>query len=511
MRPPSWRRSCASCRSPGEPRRTTASRGPLSVPLVLGVDSSTQSTKVELRDAYDGRLVGSGRAPHPAVLPPRAEQDPEAWWEALCLAAAEATADGSHAVAAMSVAAQQHGMVVLDASGRPLRAAKLWNDTESAPEAAAMVERLGAGTWARRTGSVPVAAFTVTKLAWLVHHEPDVAAAVRSVLLPHDYLTYRLTGRRVTDRGDASGTGYMDPSTGVWLVDLLDEVVGPADWGARLPDVLGPTEAVGPLDNAAAGGLGELDLGPVPVVGPGTGDNMAAALGLGLTPGQVCISIGTSGTVYTPSETAVTDPTGAVAGFADATGRFLPLVCTLNATRVTTTVARLLGVSEAAFDELALAAPTGASGITLLPYFDGERTPDRPRAAGAIGGIRTDARRADLARAAVEGVVCGLLDALDSLAGRAGTDRGPLVLVGGGARSPAYRRVLADLSGSPVVVPGLDEAVATGAAVQAAAVLSGRTPAAVRADWDLGPGTVVEPEDSGDTGAVRAAYAELRG
>ena len=217
------------------------------MPLVLGVDSSTQSTKVEVRDAEDGRLVGSARAPHPAVHPPRSEQEPEAWWEALCLTAAEATADGAHAVDAVSVAGQQHGMVLLDGDGSVLRPAKLWNDTESAPEAASMVDRLGREVWASRTGSVPLAAFTVTKLAWLVRHEPDTARAIRSVLLPHDYLTFRLTGRRVTDRGDASGTGYFDPVGGTWLADLLDEVVGPAPWGERLPTVLGPTEAVGPL------------------------------------------------------------------------------------------------------------------------------------------------------------------------------------------------------------------------------------------------------------------------
>ncbi len=478
------------------------------MPLVLGVDSSTQATKVELRDADDGTLVGAARAPHPAVHPPCSEQDPDAWWEALCLAVAEVTADGSHRIDAVAIAAQQHGLVVLDRAGRPLRRAKLWNDTESAPEAAALVADLGAGTWAARTGSVPVAAFTVTKLAWLAHHEPDTARAVHSVLLPHDYLTYRLTGRRVTDRGDASGTGYFDPSGDRWLVDLLERAAGPGDWSARLPEVLGPDDAVGPLSAAGRAGL---DVGPVGCVGPGTGDNMAAALGLGLTPGQVCVSIGTSGTVYARSTRPTADPTGAVAGFADATGAFLPLVCTLNATRVTGAVARLLGVTPAGLDELALAAPSGAAGLVLLPYLDGERTPDRPGATGTLAGIRADVSRQDLARAAVEGVVCGLLDALDALAAVADLDGGPLVLVGGGARSPAFRRVLADLSGRPVEVPGIDEAVATGAAVQAAAALTGRPLDEVRATWVPATCVRVEPDGSVDAGAVRGAYADVRG
>jgi xylulokinase len=238
---------------------------------------------------------------------------------------------------------------------------------------------------------------------------------------------------------------------------------------------------------------------------------MAAALGLGIVPGRVCVSIGTSGTVYTRSHDPVADPTGAVAGFADAAGGYLPLVCTLNATRVTATVARLLGITPAELDQLALAARPGASGITLVPYFDGERTPDRPGATGTIAGIRSDAGRQDLARAAVEGVVCGLLDALEALGAMVDVDDGPLVVVGGGARSPAYRRVLADLSGRPVLVPTGDEAVATGAALQAAAVVSGRTLDELRSAWGLGGGTLVEPDRSVDAGAVRAAYAHVRG
>lgn len=478
------------------------------MPLVLGVDSSTQSTKVELRDAEDGTLVGAARAPHPDVYPPCSEQDPELWWEALRLAAAEATADGSHQVGAISVAAQQHGMVLLGVDGSVLRPAKLWNDTESAPEAASLVARRGADWWASHTGSVPVAAFTVTKLAWLARHEPDLARAVGSVLLPHDYLTYRLTGRRVTDRGDASGTGYFDPTDGTWLVDLLGEMVGPADWAGRLPTVLGPVETAGPM---SADGRAALDIGDVELVGAGTGDNMAAALGIGLTPGQTCVSIGTSGTVFARSVRAVADPSGTVAGFADATGGFLPLACTLNATRVTGAVAALLGVTTAQFDALALTAPAGARGLTLLPYFDGERTPDRPTATGTLVGLRTGVSREDVARATVEGVVCGLLDALDALHELVGTDDGPLALVGGGARSAAFRRVLADLSGRSVMVPDVVEAVATGACVQAAATLLGRSIDEVQSAWGLGGGELVEPDGAVDSASVRQAFAQLRG
>ena len=464
------------------------------MPLVLGVDSSTQSTKVEVRDADDGRLVALGRAAHPAAMPPRSEQDPAAWWKAFSEAYERA---GAPSVDAIAVAAQQHGMVVLGAHEQVLRPAKLWNDTESAPQADALVARLGADTWAATCGSVPVAAFTVTKLAWLRQHEPDVFAAVRRVLLPHDWLTAQLCGAVVTDRGDASGTGYWSPAKECWRTDLLALVDDSVDWSARLPTVAGPTDAVGKWNGA--------------VVAAGTGDNMGAALGLGLQPGDVAISLGTSGTVYAVAEQPVADASGAVAGFADATGSFLPLVCTLNATRVTDAFARVLGVGREAFDRLALAAPPGAAGLTLLPYLDGERTPNRPGATGVLDGLRADTTPAQVARAAVEGVVCGLLDGLDALAAAGvAVGDGRLVLIGGGARSAAFREAVAGLAGRPVVVPEATELVATGACVQAAAVIHGCFPGQVASAWDLGGGPVIEPDASIDRHEVRNRYAQRR-
>ncbi len=343
-------------------------------------------------------------------------------------------------MAAIAVAGQQHGMVALDADREVVRPAKLWNDTESAADAAWLLDQLdgGAAAWAAACGSVPVAAFTITKLSWLHRKEPASWERLAHVVLPHDWLTFRLTDRLVTDRGDASGTGYWSPATGAYRFDLLGIVDADRDWSTVVPEVLGPFDRAGEWRGA--------------VVAPGTGDNMAAALGVGLRPGDVAVSIGTSGTVYTMSEGPTADDTGAVAGFADATGRFLPLVCTLNATKVTEAVRRLLGVDHAAFDELVLEAPPGARGLTLLPYLDGERTPNRPDATGVLGGLRADVDRADLARASVEGVICGLLDGLDALAAFAPCD-GRLVVVGGGARSAGYRRVLADLTGRAVVVP----------------------------------------------------------
>jgi xylulokinase len=344
---------------------------------------------------------------------------------------------------------------------------------------------------------VLVPSFTITKLRWLRRCEPDVLRRTAAVLLPHDWLTFRLTGRRVSDRGDASGTGYWSPRESRYRYDLLNELIdGEVDWPSALPEVLAPEGVAG--DWARTGAQ----------VGPGTGDNMAAALGLGLRPGDLALSLGTSGTAFTVSEQPSADPSGTVAGFADATGRYLPLVCTMNATKVTDAVARLLGVDHERFDELALEAPAGASGLVLVPHLDGERTPNRPGATGTLTGLRSDVTPAQLARAAVEGVVCNLLQAAEAL-GRF-TD-GRVFLIGGAARSPAYRRVVADLTGRSVLVPSEQELVAAGAAVQAAAAHLGCGFAQVSDAWGLGQGDVVEPDASVDRVGILAAYAAAAG
>ena len=359
--------------------------------LVAGIDSSTQATKVEIRDADSGSLVSSGRAPHPPTSPPRSEQDPESWWTALQAAWSDA---GSPTVEAISVAGQQHGMVVTDELGTPLRPAKLWNDTETAADASWLIKKLGStGAWAEAVGSVPVASFTITKLSWLHRTEADVWARMARVCLPHDWLTWRLTGRLATDRGDASGTGYWSPAGGEYRFDLLEIVGDDVAWPSVVPPVLAPDEPAGNWGDGAGG----------PVVACGTGDNMAAALGVGLGPGQVALSIGTSGTAYVVSDRPTADSTGAVAGFADATGRFLPLVCTLNAAKVTDAIARLIGVDHDRLDRLALDAPPGAGGLTLLPWFDGERTPNRPDATGTLVGLRTHLTRDQLGPSRVRG------------------------------------------------------------------------------------------------------------
>ncbi|MEU8250062.1 FGGY family carbohydrate kinase [Nonomuraea sp. NPDC048916] len=432
--------------------------------LVAGVDSSTQSCKVVVRDAASGRLVRQGRAAHPGGT----EVHPSHWWTALLRAVEEA--GGLDDVAAISVAGQQHGMVCLDESGDVVRDALLWNDTRSAAAAAALVTELGGpAAWADAVGSVPVASFTVTKLRWLAEHEPEHARRTAAVCLPHDWLTWRLAGalglprsdwadapppaldRLTTDRGDASGTGYWSPATGDYRTDLLKAAFGSVP---LLPRVLGP------VADAAPGS-------PVRVA-PGTGDNMAAALGVGTRPGDVVVSIGTSGTVFAVSDAPSADPSGAVAGFADATGRFLPLVCTLNAARVMDAAARLTGVDLDRLGELALQAPPGAGGLTLVPYLEGERTPNLPAATGSLHGLTlATATPAHLARASIEGMLCGLADALDAL----GSTPERILLIGGGARSEAVRRIAPTVFGRPVLAPPPGEYVADGAAYQAARLL----------------------------------------
>ncbi|GIJ11143.1 xylulokinase [Micromonospora andamanensis] len=439
------------------------------MPLVAGVDSSTQSCKVVVRDAETGALVRQGRASHPDGT----EVDPSAWWSALQTAID--AAGGLTDVAAVSVGGQQHGMVCLDEAGEVIRPALLWNDTRSAGAAAELVQEAGEGQagrrfWADAVGSVPVASFTVTKLRWLARNEPANAARVAAVCLPHDWLTWRLAGAPGldalrTDRSDASGTGYWSPATGEYRPDLLEQALGRV---VRVPTVLGPTEAAGHLDLAALSGSGAAPGSGAALLGPGAGDNAAAGFGVGARPGDVVVSIGTSGTVFSVADTPAADPSGIVAGFADVTGRFLPLVCTLNAARVLDAAAAMLRVGLDELADLALAAPPGADGLVMVPYLEGERTPNRPDATGAVHGLtlRTSTP-AHLARAAVEGMLCALADGLDALAAH-GAEVRRVILVGGGARSAAVRRIAAQVFGCPVVVPPPGEYVADGAARQAA-------------------------------------------
>jgi xylulokinase len=459
--------------------------------LVAGIDSSTQSCKIVIKDTETGALHVQGRASHPDGT----EVDPELWWQALTTAVDEA--GGLDDVAAISVAGQQHGMVALDSDGRVIRPALLWNDTRSAQAARDLTEEVGAAEYARRTGVVPVASFTVTKLRWLRDAEPDNAQRVAAVALPHDWLTWRLRGfgpadssengpqldELTTDRSDASGTGYWSPASGDYDLDLFHAALGHP---AILPRVLGPHESPG----KAAAGM---------VVGVGAGDNAGAALGLNAQSGDVTVSIGTSGTVFAVTDRPTADETGTVAGFADASGLFLPITVTLNAARILSSVAALLGADNDELARLALAAEPGSGGVVLVPYFEGERTPNLPDARASLHGLSiASTTRSNLARAAIEGMLCGLAAGLEAMR-RVGVQDKRVLLIGGAAQNPAVQAIAAQVFDTPITVPKPGEYVAVGAAVQAAWALTGERP-----NWPL----AVESELPADTRPqIRAQYA----
>lgn len=484
--------------------------------LVAGVDSSTQSCKVVIVDPSTGALVRSGTAPHPTAT----EVDPEEWWNALLLAVDRS--GGFDDVAAVSVSGQQHGLIVLDAEGRVVRDALLWNDMRSGEAAAQLIAEIGVEDYVHRVGIVPVASFTGSKLRWLRDHEPDNAARVAAVALPHDWLTWRLLGfgptgsstrgpeldALITDASDASGTAYFSAVTGGYDFELFatafgrpacealgssdadrnpartDGIADSGESAVILPRVLGPSQAAG---RTPAGIL----------VGPGAGDNAAAALGLGAGSGDVIISIGTSGTVFSPTGLNINDPSGTVAGFASADGGRLPLVATLNAARVLDAAALLLRTSHDEVASFALESTPGAQGLTLIPYFEGERTPNLPEATARLEGMTlANSAPEHVARAFVEGMLCGLADGLDAILTQ-GVVADRLLLIGGAARNPAVREVARDIFTVPVDVPQQAEYVAIGAARQATWTLTGTPPG-----WTVELDTTLEPR----TSAVRDQY-----
>ncbi|MFD0142680.1 MULTISPECIES: xylulokinase [unclassified Streptomyces] len=463
-------------------------------PAVIGVDSSTQSTKALVVDAETGAVRGTGRASHMVTGEHGArESDPEQWWSALRDAVAAALTDAgtpSSAVTGIAVAGQQHGLVVLDPAGRPLRPALLWNDTRSAPQAVELTAALGGPDgWLARTGSVPVASMTATTWQWLRAHEPVVAASTAAVRLPHDFLTERLSGVAATDPGDASGTCWYDTATsaydpGILALLGLDESLLP---------VVAPSGAtrVGTLTPAAARALG---LPSGVAVAAGTGDNMAAAVGLGLGGAGLLdhpvVSLGTSGTVFAATRTRPAAP--GLAGFAAADSTYLPLGCTLNCSLAVDRFAGLLGLDRED------TAP--GDGVVVLPYLDGERTPDLPHATGLVTGLRHTTTPQAILGAAYEGAAFTVLRALDDLLRACGLDPSdaavrdrPLRLIGGGARGRAWRDTIRRLSGRPVTVPAATELVALGAAALAASAATGHDPVALATAWGTGRGETLEP------------------
>ncbi|MCE3275612.1 MAG: xylB [Propionibacteriaceae bacterium] len=426
--------------------------------LVAGVDSSTQSVKIVVCDAETGSVVRSGRASHP----PGTEVSAAAWLAAY----QEATADPAllDGVSALAVGGQQHGMVTLDEDGELVRDALLWNDNRSALDAEDLIVELGGPTvWADAVGSVPVASMTVSKIRWLARAEPENAAKTAAVVLPHDWLSWQIGDRSfapTTDRGDASGTCYFDATANRYRNDLVQLALGHY---LELPRVAAPNEVIGTTPSGIA-------------IAPGTGDNMAGGLGLGVTAGSAVISVGTSGTAFTKSHQQTHEPTGTVAGFADATGEFLPLVCTLNGARNLVASAEVLGVTLDELSQLALSAEPGSQGVTFVPYLEGERTPPLPDARGQLIGLTlANMTPANIARATIEGVLWSLAYGVEVLRDQTG-QISSITLTGGASQSEAVRRIATSVFGLPVVVTETFESVAVGAARQAAWALTGALP-----------------------------------
>jgi len=438
--------------------------------LLLGIDSGTQSTKVLVADARNGKVLAQAAAAYDLIpgLPPGAkEQHPRSWRAAAAQAikAALKTAGAApEEVAAIGVSGQQHGFVPLDAAGEVIRPAKLWCDTATAPECDILTRKLGGLDGAiAELGNAVLPGFTAPKILWLKRHEPENFARLATVLLPHDYLNFWLTGKPVMEFGDASGTALLNVRTRDWSPKVLRAI--DARLAGALPPLIRSDQPAGVLQASTAR---ELGLKPGVLVSAGGGDNMMGAIGTGNTrAGVVTASFGTSGTIYACSEKPVIDPRGEIAAFCDSTNRWLPLLCTMNVTVATEMVREDFGLTHPQFAAEAAKAPPGCGGLFLLPYLEGERTPNVPDGTGVwLGATKATFDAAHFARAAMEGVTLGMNYGLRRLR-ELGVKPRQIRATGGGAKSKFWRQIMADIFEAEVVTLKESEGAAYGAALQA--------------------------------------------
>jgi xylulokinase len=472
--------------------------------IVAGLDSSPEFTRIVVCDSDTGAVLRQGYAPHPVEPAPNggrpADVDPQAWLLSLGEAAGGGLLEG---VQAIGVSSQQNGLVALDAQGNAVRPAMVGGDKRAQVAAADLIDALGGrGAWAEAVGCVPGAGQPVTKLRWMSRTEPDAAMRTAVLLQAHDWLVWQLLGRpvrRTTDRGGASGTGYWNAATGQYRTDLVEMALGHQ---VMLPEVLGPSDAAGTTPE----GL---------LISAGTGETMAAAFGLGIGLGDAVVSLGASGSVMAVHTEALVDSSGMITSLADATGMHLPVVTTLNAVRTLRGAAEMLGVPDLeGLSDLALKSTPGSHGLVMLPYLEGERTPNLPHTAGTLAGLRRESMKPEhFARAAFEGMLCGLADALDVLRGR-GVDVRRIFMLGAAAELPAVQAAAPALFGVQVVVPQPADYAAVGAARQAAwalgvsqGTLDPRTPPM----WPGAAAQVLEPGEELAVGqAVRQQYVAVR-
>jgi xylulokinase len=438
--------------------------------LLLGIDSGTQSTKVLVVDARDGKVLASAAAGYDLIpnLPPGAkEQHPHTWRDATVAAIGLALRQAKAAAAevkAMGVSGQQHGFVPLDKNGAVIRPAKLWCDTSTAAECEEITGKLGGlSKTIRALGNAVLPGFTASKILWLKKHEPRNYAQLATVLLPHDYLNFWLTGNQVMEYGDASGTALLDVRKRDWSGPVLDAI--DPELAAKLPPLIRSDEPAGILQASTARQLG---LAAGTLVSAGGGDNMMGAIGTGNTrAGVITASFGTSGTIYACAEKPVVDPQGEIAAFCDSTNRWLPLLCTMNVTVATEMVRQDFGWSHEKFAAEAARIAAGSDGLLLLPYFEGERTPNVPEGTGVWFGVNQKTfKAAHFARAAMEGVTLGMNYGLRRL-GELGVKPAQIRATGGGAKSKVWRQIMADVFDAEVVTLKVSEGAAYGAALQA--------------------------------------------
>lgn len=470
---------------------------------VLGVDCSTQSCTIVERELYSGEVISIHRSPHPRTTPPISEQNPDSWWNAFkdCLSQID-----QKRVAGISVAGQGHGLVVLNSQDKVIRPAKLWNDTTSTSQSEELISELGIAAWQRKCGSVPLAAFTITKLAWLRKNEPENFASVQKIMNPHDYINYQLTGKPTTDRSDASGTGYFDLNRNSWDESLLKLVDKEKDWISCLPRVLMPDETAGFVSEKV---VTELGFSSETIVGSGSNDNQGSALAYGVVdPGDFMISIGTSGTAFTPSQIQVGDPEGLISCMAHTVSGYLPLICTLNGTKVTDLFAKLFGRSLSELGELALMGENSSTRPVLRPWIDGERTPSRTDSRAILSNLDNSLEIADIARSAFEGVIFGIYFGVEKLIS-AGLEPQRLIVTGGGSKSKAYLQFISDLTGKPVFTVDFDDAAASGAAIQASAAVQNIGLRSLVQEWKPVLKIAAEPRDDQNTREVYESFKIL--
>ncbi|WP_353085602.1 xylulokinase [Stenotrophomonas sp.] len=435
--------------------------------LVAGIDAGTQSLKVVIYDPAGRSMVASTSAPLSltSAADGSREQQPADWVAALqaCFHAIDPSLRSR--IAALAVSGQQHGFVPLDSAGEVLAPAKLWCDTSTSAECAQIMDAVGGTARTIALAGNPVlTGYTASKLPWTKTHRPDTYARLATILLPHDYLNFVLTGQRFCEYGDASGTGWLDVRTRTWSTELLRATDPERDLTACLPRIAAPHELFD-INPAAASTLG---LPATAKVAVGGGDNMMAAIGTGcVLPGRLAMSLGTSGTLFAYADTPVVDPDGAWAAFCSSTGGWLPLICTMNCTVVTEQVAAAFGFSTREGDDHLRATSPGADGLVMLPFLNGERTPDLPLGKGVLAGLdTTNMTPAHVYRAAMEGATYSLKYGFDAFV-RAGMTFERIVLTGGGSNSAEWRQLVADVFGLPVDVPAQSEGAAFGAALQA--------------------------------------------